>query len=94
VTLGMNTKDGWVEIRSGLVAGELLVVRGVESLTNGARVIASEVTSMDPAAPETPLAPGSGSARPFGSARPSGSAHPAGSSAHGGKHPPAGGTAP
>jgi RND family efflux transporter MFP subunit len=40
VTLGMNTKDGQVEIRSGLEPGELLVVRGVESLTTGARVTA------------------------------------------------------
>jgi RND family efflux transporter MFP subunit len=73
VTLGMNTKDGWVEIRSGLAPGELLVVRGVESLTNGAKVMAKQVDSMDPAAPETPLPAGSGSARPGGSARPEGS---------------------
>ncbi|HTQ04565.1 MAG TPA: efflux RND transporter periplasmic adaptor subunit [Polyangiaceae bacterium] len=94
VTLGMNTKDGWVEVRSGLTPGALLVVRGVESLTNGAKVIPKEVTSMDPAAPETPLAAGSGSARPFGSARPGGSARPQGSGAHGGRHAPPVGSAP
>jgi RND family efflux transporter MFP subunit len=55
VTLGMNTKDGWVEIRSGLVAGELLVVRGVESMTNDAQVKASKVDSLDASAPEIPL---------------------------------------
>jgi multidrug efflux system membrane fusion protein len=55
VTLGMNTTDGWVEVRSGLQAGELLVVRGVESMVNNARVKASTVDSLDPAAKEVPL---------------------------------------
>jgi len=55
VTLGMNTKDGWVEVRNGLKAGELLVVRGVESMTNGALVTANKVDSLDASAPEVPL---------------------------------------
>jgi RND family efflux transporter MFP subunit len=55
VTLGMNTKDGWVEVRNGLGPGELLVVRGVESVTPGALVKASKVDSLDASAPETPL---------------------------------------
>jgi membrane fusion protein, multidrug efflux system len=55
VTLGMNTKDGWVEIRSGLAAGDLLVVRGVESMTPNAEVKASKVDSLDASAPEVPL---------------------------------------
>ncbi len=55
VTLGMNTKDGWVEVRSGLKGGELLVVRGVESMTNGALVKAAKVDSLDASAPEIPL---------------------------------------
>ncbi len=38
LTLGMNTKDGWVEVRSGLAAGEKLVIRGAEALTKGAKV--------------------------------------------------------
>jgi multidrug efflux system membrane fusion protein len=94
VTLGMNTKDGWVEIRSGLTAGELLVVRGVESVTSGAKVNASKVDSLDPAAPETPLNPGG--ARPAGSgARPAGSGapSPAGSAEHRGKRAKPGGSA-
>lgn len=86
VTLGMNTKDGWVEVRSGLTPGELLVVRGVESVSNGTKVNASQVDSLDPSAPATPLAPGSaapGSAAPGSSAgRPAPS-----SSAHRGKRP-------
>lgn len=51
VTLGMNTKDGWVEIRSGLSGGEQLVVRGAEALTTGARLRATHITSMDASAP-------------------------------------------
>jgi multidrug efflux system membrane fusion protein len=51
VTLGMNTKDGWVEIRSGLNGGESLVVRGAEALTTGSRLRATRITSMDASAP-------------------------------------------
>ncbi len=85
VTLGMNTKDGWVEIRSGLKAGELLVVRGMESVSSGARVNASKVDSLDPTATETPLGPGS--AHPAGSARPGASARPGSSSERGVRRP-------
>lgn len=51
VTLGMNSKDGWVEIRTGLAGGEWLVVRGAEALTTGAHVRATKLTSMDASAP-------------------------------------------
>ena len=44
LVLGMSTKDGWVEVRSGLKAGDRLVVRGAEPLSNGAKVRASKVT--------------------------------------------------
>jgi RND family efflux transporter MFP subunit len=85
VTLGMNTKDGWVEVRSGLTAGELLVVRGVESLQNGSIVKASKVDSLDASAPEIPLVFDGGGHR-------EGGAHPAGSGSArgGGKKPPLG----
>lgn len=46
VTLGMSTKDGWVEVRSGLEPGQQLVVRGAESLAPGAKV---RSTKIDPA---------------------------------------------
>jgi RND family efflux transporter MFP subunit len=85
VTLGMNTKDGQVEVRSGLKAGELLVIRGVESLTNGARVNASKVDSTDPNARETPLGAPDGGARAGGGVAPQAS----GSAGHHGKRPPA-----
>lgn len=44
LTLGMSTKDGWVEVRSGLTAGQLLVVRGAEALSDGAKVRQNQVT--------------------------------------------------
>jgi RND family efflux transporter MFP subunit len=82
VTLGMNTKDGWVEVRSGLKAGELLVVRGVESVTDGVKVNATKVESLDPAAVGVPLKPmpsaSAGAAPSAGSARGSRRAKPAG----------------
>ena len=70
LNLGMSTKEGWVEVRSGLKAGEQLVVRGAEPLTSGAKVHANKVTaeslqvstnSPRPAAggAEVPMVPGS-----------------------------------
>lgn len=38
LTLGMRTADGQVEVKSGLAAGETLVIRGAEALREGARV--------------------------------------------------------
>jgi RND family efflux transporter MFP subunit len=45
LTLGMSTKDGWIEVRSGIAAGDLLVVHGAEALTNGAKVRVTRVTA-------------------------------------------------
>jgi hypothetical protein len=42
---GMNTKTGWVEVRSGLSAGDLLVVRGAEALADGAKVKTTHVSA-------------------------------------------------
>jgi RND family efflux transporter MFP subunit len=89
VTLGMNTKDGQVEIRNGLKAGELLVIRGVESIDKGSRLIANKVDSDDPNAPETPITADGGARgggnHADGGAAPSGS----GSAGHRAKRPPA-----
>lgn len=45
LSLGMSTKDGWIEVRSGLAAGDLLVVRGAEALSDGAKVRPTRVTA-------------------------------------------------
>ena len=45
LSLGMSTKDGWIEVRSGLKAGDLLVVRGGEALSEGAKVRPTRVSS-------------------------------------------------
>jgi multidrug efflux system membrane fusion protein len=72
VTLGMHTPDGGVEITQGLSAGEVLVVRGFEPLSEGAPVqitdrttlSAAEVDAGEPAPPaaSAPAAVSSGGA--------------------------------
>jgi len=54
ITLGMSTRDGWVEVRSGLKDGESIVVRGAEALTPGARVRGTKLTSLDAGAAPVP----------------------------------------
>jgi RND family efflux transporter MFP subunit len=46
VTLGMHTPEGGVEVTRGLTAGQLLVVRGFEPLTDGAPVKITERTTL------------------------------------------------
>jgi hypothetical protein len=71
VSLGMSTKDGWVEVRSGLAGGDVLVVRGAEALAEGAKVQATAVTAESlhqaeaaSAAPPAPAPPSSADAPP------------------------------
>jgi membrane fusion protein, multidrug efflux system len=47
ITLGMSTRDGWVEVRTGLKDGEWIVVRGAEALNPGAKVRGTKVTAVD-----------------------------------------------
>jgi RND family efflux transporter MFP subunit len=54
ITLGMSTKDGWVEVRSGLSAGAWIVVHGAEALSEGSHVRSTRLTSLDAGAPEAP----------------------------------------
>jgi membrane fusion protein, multidrug efflux system len=56
VQLGLRTSDGLVEIRSGLSAGEQLVVRGVEPLREGAPVRVQAAAGGPPAKPPPPKA--------------------------------------
>ncbi len=55
--LGLRTADGMVEGKSGVKAGEQLVVRGAEALREGATVV---VPGARPAAPAAPTAPPGG----------------------------------
>ena len=47
VTLGMHTPEGGVEITQGLAAGDTLVVRGFEALSEGAPVQVTDHTTLD-----------------------------------------------
>ena len=64
LTLGMSTKDGWIEVRSGLTAGDKLVVLGAEALSEGAKVKSAPASpasinrGADAGAPPPPLNPG------------------------------------
>jgi membrane fusion protein, multidrug efflux system len=46
VTLGMHTPEGGVEVTQGLTAGDLLVVRGFEPLSEGAPVQVTDRTTL------------------------------------------------
>jgi multidrug efflux system membrane fusion protein len=88
VTLGMHTPEGGVEVTQGLKAGELLVVRGFEPLSEGAPVKITERTTLqatEQAANDSgagaPSASGSGAVQPPPSPRAEGSQH------HGGPPP-------
>lgn len=72
--LGMNTSDGWVEVRDGLKGGEKLVVRGTEPLSEGAKVKPREVTTFDQPPPDAPEPSSSGPPEVGGAPAPSGSA--------------------
>lgn len=81
ITLGMSTKDGWVEVKTGLKDGDMIVVHGAEALSTGAHVRSSRVTSVDAgvvpvtpsAEPDAPAGSASGKHR---GAKPAGSAAP------------------
>jgi RND family efflux transporter MFP subunit len=51
ITIGMSSKEGMVEVRSGLTGDEWVVVRGAEALSAGARVRATKLASLDAGTP-------------------------------------------
>jgi membrane fusion protein, multidrug efflux system len=57
VTLGMHTPEGGVEVTQGLSAGDLLVVRGFEPLSEGAPVQIADRTTLDGDASAPPAGP-------------------------------------
>jgi multidrug efflux system membrane fusion protein len=60
VSLGMHTPEGGVEITQGLAAGDTLVVRGFEALSEGAPVQITDRTTLDAVDGGTPTATPSG----------------------------------
>lgn len=68
--LGLNTTDGWVEVRDGLAPGDQLVVRGAEPLGQGSQVRPNPVTAEQIARPDTSAQPDA----PMPGPAPSGSA--------------------
>jgi multidrug efflux system membrane fusion protein len=107
LTLGMNTKDGWIEVRSGLVAGDKLVVLGAEALSEGAKVKAAPASpasinrSAEAGAAAAPPSAGaaavpddSGSAAPPGAGAPPPSAGSAAPRTRGPRSAPSAGATP
>jgi multidrug efflux system membrane fusion protein len=62
VQLGMHTADGGVELARGVAAGELMVVRGIEPLSDGAPVKIGSTLTLDAANARPAAAAGSGAA--------------------------------
>jgi len=78
VQLGMHTPEGGVELTRGVQEGEIIAVRGIEPLTDGAPVKVGSHLTLEQA--ETPVDAGSGPATPpvspaGGSGDSAGSAH-------------------
>lgn len=55
--IGLHTTDGMVEVRQGLSAGDLLVTRGVEALTDGCKVTVASGAPASSGSAEAPNAP-------------------------------------
>jgi multidrug efflux system membrane fusion protein len=77
VQLGMRTPEGGVELRSGVKAGETMVIRGIEPLTEGAPVKVKSTITLEQAAKDAAeqVTPTEGSAA-LGAGSGSGSAIP------------------
>jgi hypothetical protein len=83
VQVGMRTPDGGIELRNGVAEGELMVVRGIEPLTEGAPVAVKSTLTLeqalrtasppDDSEAAVPVPAGSGSASATGSGSAAGS---------------------
>jgi membrane fusion protein, multidrug efflux system len=87
VTLGMHTPEGGVEVTGGLKAGQLLVLRGFEPLTEGAPVKITERTTLEIAEQAATDAGAPSASAATTAAEPPPSARAASSRAHGGASP-------
>lgn len=86
--LGMHTANGGVEVTDGIKAGEMLVVRGAEPLSEGAPVmIVPPDAGLSSIGGPRPGASAHGSAAAMGSGAPSAHPHASGSAQHGGHAP-------
>ncbi|MEO8843149.1 MAG: efflux RND transporter periplasmic adaptor subunit [Kofleriaceae bacterium] len=83
VETGMHTPEGGVELTRGVTAGELLVVRGIEPLSDGAPVKVSKKETMAEAETDSGSGAGSDSTVPAAAGS---DATPAGSDAGSGHH--------
>ena len=81
VQLGMHTPEGGVEVTQGLAAGDLLVVRGFEPLSEGAPVQITDRTTLEALEGDGGAPPGTASAEAAGAAAPADSTIPATASA-------------
>jgi membrane fusion protein, multidrug efflux system len=54
LSLGLRSEDGYVEVQSGIRAGETVVVRGAEALREGAAVRVMSGAATDSAASPKP----------------------------------------
>lgn len=79
--LGLHTPEGLVEVKSGLAAGDLLVTRGVEALTDGAKVKVVTTMPAGTGGDEAAVA-GAGAPHAAGSAAPAASGGEASTKSH------------
>jgi membrane fusion protein, multidrug efflux system len=89
VQLGMHTSDGGVELTRGVAAGDLMVVRGIEPLSDGAPIKIGSTLTLEAAAAQ-PAAAGSAAGAPspgVGSSSGSAGAPPASGAAAPGSAP-------
>jgi hypothetical protein len=85
VELGMHTQDGGIELKSGVKAGQKMVMRGIEPLSDAAPVRVSKTITLEEALkPPSQQDNSPGVGEPGGSAAPRGSGDGSGADGSGG----------